>query len=187
MKKLFIIALSLVLSNGLFAQHENHNESKADTSKTTTKPKSPKLVAMATVGNNHVHINYGSPSVRGRIIWNGLVAYGKVWSSGAHKATTIEFGNDVMIAGKLIKKGKYGFFTIPNKKSWILILSKTWDMHLADDYNAENDAIRISVKPKKNKDLVESLAYEVKANDDKKGTIKLSWEMLNVSFDFENM
>jgi hypothetical protein len=60
-------------------------------------------------------------------------------------------------------------------------------MHLADDYKPENDLLRITVKPKKNKSLVESLTYEVKAINDKKGTVILSWEKLNVSFDFENM
>ena len=187
MKKILTIALSMGLTSVVFAQHENHTAPKADTSKTVAKPKSPKMVAMTMVGNNHVHIDYGSPSVRSRIIWNGLVAYDKVWSSGAHKATWIEFGNDVMIEGKHIPKGKYGFFTIPSKKSWTLILSKTWDMHLANDYKPENDVLRIIVKPKKNKSLVEALTYEVKAINDKKGTVILSWEKLNVSFDFENM
>ncbi len=184
---ILLAALSMGLTSVSFSQHEEHTTPKTDTSKTAAKPSSPKIVAMAMVGSNHVHIDYGSPSVRGRVIWNGLVAYNKVWSSGAHKATWIEFGNDVMIDGKLIPKGKYGFFTIPDKKTWTLILSKTWDMHLADNYNPENDVIRMIVKPKKNKTLVEALGYEVIEVTDKKGNIKLSWEKLNVSFNFENM
>ncbi|TAE40842.1 MAG: DUF2911 domain-containing protein [Runella slithyformis] len=183
--KIIILCCLLTTAKGAFAQHENH-QPKADTTKTEAKPKSPKMTAMAMVGNNHVHIDYGSPNVRGRSIWNGLVAYNQVWSSGAHNATWIEFGEDVTIEGKQIPKGKYGFFTIPNKKQWVLILSKTWDMHLADDYKPENDVLRINVKPKKNKDLVEALMYEVIATNEKKGTIKLSWEYVNVAFDFEN-
>lgn len=186
MKKFILSISALLIVNFAFTQHENHAP-KVDTSKTTAKPKSPKMAAMAMVGNNHVHIDYGSPSVRGRAIWNGLVAYNQVWSSGAHKATWIDFAQDVMISGKHIPKGKYGFFTIPNKKTWTIILSKTWDMHLADDYKTENDAIRLTVKPKKNKKLVEALTYEVIAASNKKGKIKLSWEYLNVSFDFVNM
>lgn len=187
MKQILTIAFSLFISSTVFAQHEHHEAPKVDTTKIAVKPKSSKQVAMAMVGDNHVHIDYGSPSVRGRVIWNGLVAYDKVWSSGAHKATWIEFGKEAMIAGQHIPKGKYGFFTIPSKKTWTLILNKTWDMHLADDYNQENDILRITVKPKKNKELVEALTYEVVAINDKKGTVKLSWEKLNVSFDFENM
>jgi hypothetical protein len=178
-KIIFVFAL-LMISFQLFAQQEHH----APTDSIITKR--PRKTAMAIVGNNNVHIDYGSPSVRGRMIWNGLVAYGQVWATGAHKATWIEFSEDVKINNQAVPKGKYGFFTIPYKKEWILILSKDWDMHLADDYKPENDAIRITVKPKKNKNLVEALTYEVIPNGQTKGTIKMSWENLNVSFDFEN-
>ncbi len=72
MKKFILSISALLIVNFAFTQHENHAP-KVDTSKTTAKPKSPKMAAMAMVGNNHVHIDYGSPSVRGRAIWNGLV------------------------------------------------------------------------------------------------------------------
>lgn len=185
MKKVIILAFVAVSITAMSAQHEHHQVK--DTVITQTKPKSPKMQAMEMIGANHVHIDYASPSVRGRMIWNGLVAYDQVWSSGAHKATTIEFGQDVTINGTLVPKGKYGFFTIPNKDKWTLILSKTWDMHLADDYKIENDLLRLTVKPKKNKEMVEALAYEVKSLSDKKGRVTLSWEKLNVSFEFTNI
>jgi hypothetical protein len=185
MKKNIVLNLLLTLPIGVFAQHQNH-QLQADTSKIAVKPKSPKMTAMAMVSTNHVHIEYGSPSVRGRNIWNGLVAYNQVWSSGAHKATWIDFGQDVLVEGKVITKGKYGFFTIPGKETWTLILSKTWDMHLADDYKEDNDIIRIMVKPTKNDKLVESLAYEVLQTNAKEGKIKLSWEYLSVEFPFKN-
>jgi hypothetical protein len=185
MKKTLVISFILALSVNAFAQHENH-QPKVDTSKTAAKPKSPKMVAMTMVGTNHVHVDYASPSVRGRSIWNGLVAYNQVWSSGAHKATWIDFGQEVVINGTVIPKGKYGFFTIPNKEKWTLILSKTWDMHLADDYKPENDIVRITVKPIKNKKLVEALTYEVLSKNDNEGKIKLSWEYLSVEMPFKN-
>jgi hypothetical protein len=63
MKKIIVLSLLLVLSFGVSAQHQNH-QPQVDTSKTAVKPKSPKMTAMAMVGTNHVHIEYGSPSVR---------------------------------------------------------------------------------------------------------------------------
>lgn len=181
MKNILFLTLLFVSFQGI-AQHEHHN-TKTDS---TAKPKSPRTTAMAMVGDNHIHIDYGSPSVRGRNIWNGLVAYGQVWATGAHKATWIEFSEDVKINSQTVPKGKYGFFTIPNKKEWTLILSKDWDMHLADEYKAENDVIRLNVKSKKTKTITEALTYEVKALDDKKGKISISWEFLTVSFEIEN-
>lgn len=141
---------------------------------------------MAMVGNNHVHIDYGSPSVRGRTIWNGLVAYGQVWVTGAHKATWIAFSEDVKINSQIIPKGKYGLFTIPDKNEWTIIINKDWDMHLADDYKPENDVIRIKASPRQNDAFTESLTYTITALDNKKGRITIAWEYLTVSFEFEN-
>lgn len=181
MKFIFFI-FCIISSVQVFSQHENHNI-KTDIS---SKPKSPRIAVMEMVGNNHVHIDYSSPSVRGRNIWNGLVAYGQVWATGAHKATWIEFSQDVIINSQLIPKGKYGLFTIPDKKEWTIILNKDWDMHLADNYNSVNDVIRIKVNPNKNKDITEALTYKVKSLNNKKGQVSISWEYLSVSFNFEN-
>lgn len=182
MKNILLTTL-LFVSLLSFAQHEHHNAK----TETNAKPKSPKTSAMTMLGNNHIHIEYSSPSVRGRSIWNGLVAYGQVWATGAHKATWIEFSEDVKINSQIVPKGKYGFFTIPNKNEWTIILSKDWDMHLADDYNAKNDVMRFNTKPKKTKDITEALTYKIEALDHKKGTISVAWEYLTVSFEIENL
>ncbi len=184
-KRLLQLVIPLLLICTISTAQHIHDQPK-DILTIPKKPASPVLSAMAMIGDNHVHIEYGSPSVRGRNIWNGLVAYNQVWATGAHKATWIDFSKDVIIQGKLIPKGKYGFFTIPNKSKWILIISKSWNMHLADDYTIENDIIRLNVKPKKQKSLVESLTYEVVETGKNKGSIKMRWEYLNVSFNFEN-
>ncbi|HET6243107.1 MAG TPA: DUF2911 domain-containing protein [Bacteroidia bacterium] len=182
MNKTVIFLTFVFISFQSFAQHEHHQTPKD----TTIKAKSPRTSAMAMIGENHIHIDYGSPSVRGRIIWNGLVAYDQVWVTGSHKATSIEFLQDVSINGKIVPKGKYAFFTIPGKTEWILILNKDWDMHLADDYNAANDVLRINVKPTQLKNPVEALQYQVIETGKNKGKIEMSWEYLRVSFDFQN-
>lgn len=185
MKKIFFL-LTFLFVNMAFAQHEHHAKPTADTTKNTTKPKSPRQSAMAMIGQNHVHIDYGSPSVRGRQIWNGLVAYKQVWATGAHKATWVEFSDDVIIEDKTIAKGKYGFFTIPDKKAWTIILSKTWDMHLADDYKPEADIIRIKVKPRKIKKLAEALTFNVVDLGNDLGQISMAWEYIEVNLAFKN-
>ncbi|MBK8503531.1 MAG: DUF2911 domain-containing protein [Saprospiraceae bacterium] len=140
-----------------------------------TKPASPHQTAMANIGDTHVHVDYSAPSVRNRIIWNGLVAYDQVWVTGAHRATSINFSNDVTINGKKIAKGEYAFFTIPNKDEWTLILNKNYEQHLADDYDQNLDVIRIKVKPEILDQPVEILSYEVKSGEGGNGAITVSW------------
>ena len=184
MKTTLLICVATLFGTFTYAQHEHPQPAQSEPSK--TKPKSPRQSAMAMVGDNHVHVDYGSPSVRGRQIWNGLVAYDQVWATGAHKATWIDFSQDVVINGKLVPKGKYGFFTIPGPKEWTLILSKDWDMHLADDYQPAQDMVRVQVKFESQDDLTESLTYAVVPEGKGKGKIRMSWEKVSVSLPFQN-
>ena len=51
-----------------------------------------------------------------------------------HNATWIETDKDIIINENLLKEGKYGFFTIPNKDRWTIIFNKNWNQHGKDDY-----------------------------------------------------
>jgi len=166
-------------------EEHQHEEAKADT-ETKKKPASPKQQAMAMVGNNHIHIEYASPSVRDRVIWGGLVPYDRVWSTGAHKATSINFPEAVIIDGKELPAGKYGFFTIPGETTWTVIFNKVWDMHLADDYQESEDALRFEVTPEKLDTIQEALEYKVIPTGDNSGTISVAWEHIKIAFDVTN-
>ncbi len=161
-------------------QHDEH-QIMAEKNQKTTKA-SPHKTAMANIGEAHVHIEYNAPSVRGRIIWGGLVAFDEVWVTGAHNATSISFSEDVKIAGKTIKKGKYAFFTIPNQEEWTLILNKNWNQHLADDYSEAEDLLRWKVKPTTH-EHTEQLTYQVLAEKEKSGKIQMAWEKLLIEFE----
>ncbi len=162
--------------------HDKANESDSDKPK---KVLSPRKQAMANIGNVHIHVDYSSPSKRGRTIWNGLVAYGQVWVTGAHSATSIDFSDDVIIQGQKIPKGKYAFFTIPDSSDWTLILNRNYEQHLADDYDAKEDVIRIKVAPDLLDESVEALTYQVIAKNDKSGFISVAWDTLKVQLPIE--
>jgi hypothetical protein len=168
-------------NNDTTHQHQA-SEATPDNSK---KVLSPRLQTMANIGDVHVHIDYSSPGKRGRTIWNGLVAYGQVWVTGAHKATSIEFSEDVTIQGKTIPKGKYAFFTIPDASTWTLIINKNHEQHLADDYDAQQDVVRVDVTPEKLDETVESLTYKVIPQSDKQGFISVAWDDLEVRLPIE--
>lgn len=146
---------------------------------------SPVRIIMKDVGDTHIHITYGSPGVRGRIIWGGLVKYDDVWSAGAHNATVVEFNKNVQIDGKTIGAGNYGFFTIPGRASWTLILNKNYKQHLADHYNPQLDVLRYSTQPKYTADTTQRLTYEVNKVADREGLITLKWETVTVQLPFK--
>jgi len=165
---------------------EIQNEQKANQKLKSTKKKvlSPHATAMAMVGDAHIHIDYSSPGVRNRIIFGGLLAYDMVWQAGAHKATWIETNKDLIIEGKTLVAGKYGFFTIPSKDEWTLIFNTNWDQHGKDEYNAKEDVVRFKVKPIISENITEHLVYKVKKANNGEGIISLAWEKVSLDFNF---
>jgi hypothetical protein len=180
-----LLLVVLTLSNTGKAQHNHHDGNgyadsvnKGLIAKDTMKS-SPKRVSMETIGNTHIHIEYGSPGVKGRMIWGGLVAYDQVWATGAHNATTIDFSTPVIIGGKQIPKGKYALFTIPGKDEWTIIINTKNKQHLADEYNQAEDLVRIKVKPVKKDKMVQRLSYLIEKNG-KDAAVAIEWEYLRV-------
>lgn len=194
MNKLIIILLALAFSCTTGARkmdehnHEDHtsHDHNMPPENTENNVKSPHTAAMVNVGANHVHIDYSSPRVRGRMVFGGLVAYGEVWSTGAHDATSISFTQDVVIKEQTIQKGKYALFTIPGKEKWTIILNTNWDQHLADEYNADEDVLRIEVTPTLSEESFEELTFTVIPLDDKTGTIRFQWEKISFEFNIRN-
>lgn len=140
--------------------------------------------AIGSIGDATVTINYGSPGKRGRVIWNGLVSYDQVWVSGSHWATAVTFSEDVVINEVEVPAGMYGFFTIPGREEWTLIINKHYDQHLADEYDEADDLVRVSFKPIDLDNEVQRLTYEVEKVSDTEGAISLSWDQVKVSMPF---
>ncbi|MGY6522099.1 MAG: DUF2911 domain-containing protein [Mongoliitalea sp.] len=136
--------------------------------------------AKASMGGTDITINYGSPGMRGRVIWNGLVSYDQVWVSGSHWATAVTFSKDVTIDGVTVPAGMYGFFTIPGREEWTLILNKVYDQHLADEYDEAEDVVRVKVSPETLATPVQRLTYEILMAGESEVEIALSWDTIRV-------
>lgn len=141
---------------------------------------SPHRVTMENIAGSHVHIEYGSPGVKGRIIWGGLVPYDQVWVTGAHNATKISFSKDIQWGGVPVPAGTYAFFTIPGKEEWTVILNKNTGQHLADEYSESEDLVRIKVKPTVLNELVPRLTYSLEADGPDSGELIVAWEKIAI-------
>ena len=145
---------------------------------------SPHATAMTMIGDAHIHMDYSSPGVRNRIIFGGLLSYDAVWQAGAHNATWLETDKDLVIAGKTLTAGKYGFFIIPSKDEWTVIFNTNWDQHGKDEYDTKDDVLRFKVKPMISETITEHLEYKVKKVNNNEGLIYFAWEKVSISFNF---
>jgi Protein of unknown function (DUF2911) len=135
---------------------------------------SPRDSVSAKIGDAIININYGSPSVKGRKIWGGLVPYDTVWRTGANEATRFTTTKDITVEGKTLPAGTYGFFAIPGPTSWTIIFNTVAIQWGAFKYDASKDVLRVTVTPVK-ADKHERLVYKI----NKKG-FTLIWDELSV-------
>ncbi|SDG64593.1 DUF2911 domain-containing protein [Psychroflexus sediminis] len=191
MKKIALVICIFLIS--ISCKHENKNDRSSDhehevkVSETETKKTlSPHTSEMAVIDGAHIHIDYSSPGVRNRMIFGGLLAYDEVWQAGAHRATWIETDKDLEIEGKLLEAGKYGFFVIPSQENaWTLIFNTHWDQHGKDEYNKDQDVLRVKAEPSKNDSLTEHLTYTIEQTGDDTGMIRMSWENQSIQIPFK--
>jgi hypothetical protein len=171
--------LFLLLAGSIFSCNQATTKTAGtDTAKTTKPAKkplaSPRDSVSGTIGASTITINYGSPSVKGRKIWGGLVPYDTVWRTGANEATTFTTSKDIVVEGKKLAAGTYGFFAIPKPNSWIIIFNSVPKQWGAFKYDAKKDVLRVTVKPD-TAAMHERLVYTI----DGKG-FNLTWEKLTV-------
>ncbi|WP_185154364.1 DUF2911 domain-containing protein [Fulvivirga sp. M361] len=163
-------------------QTENREETAAEA--TTEKPKiaSPRKQAVGKIAGADVVVDYGSPAVKGREVWGGLEAWGKVWRAGANETTSIEFSSDVVIGGQKVAAGKYGFYVTPNENAdWIVIINTDWNREEhgawgAYNYNEKHDVVRLPVTPEWKEEVQERLTYSIAEN-----SIGLAWEKARIT------
>lgn len=139
---------------------------------------SPPATASGKIDGATITINYSSPSVKGRQVWDpsgNLAPYGKVWRAGANEATTFETDKAIKVEGKELPAGKYSFFAIPGDKEWTIIFNKVPNQWGAFKYDQAQDQLRVTTKPKKSAQMNERLVYDVTNK-----AVVLKWENVEV-------
>jgi hypothetical protein len=143
---------------------------------------SPVGKIIQNVGLTDITIEYSRPSMKGRKVFGGLVAYNDLWRTGANASTKLTFSENVKIGGQELKKGTYALYTIPNEKEWTVIIHKNVDHWGIDEYKQEEDAFRFTAKATALSNLVET--YTMSVDNIKNGScdISMAWDKTMVSF-----
>ncbi len=147
---------------------------------------SPRAVLTQMVGLTEVEVNYSRPGAKGRPVFGNLVPFGKLWRTGANENTTISFSDDVIIDGKVLKKGKYALYTVPRIESWDVIFYTTTDnWGLPQEFSEANVALKTTVKEEALSKPVESLTINIADLDANFAFLEIFWENSYVALKFE--
>ena len=163
MKSIILLGMTMLFLLTGFNVHAQNEKSKRS---------SPTVKESQKVGETTINITYGQPSVKGRTIGVDLEPMpGKVWRAGANEATVFETDKDIIVEGKVLPKGKYGFFVLVLEETWMLIFNKTWDQWGAFTYKEANDVLRIPVRDREVETFSEKLTYKINAA----GNMNILW------------
>ena len=147
---------------------------------------SPACTLKQRVGLTDIEIVYSRPSVKGRIIFGGIVPYGQVWRTGANQATKITLGTPVKLEGNEIPAGTYGLFTIPGEDEWTVIISTNANQWGAFQYNAKDDFARFKVTPATLPGTtIETFTIEFNRIRDESAVLNLVWDKTVVPIHME--
>ena len=148
------------------------------------KPLSPKDTIEFKLNDLQLEVFYNRPSKREHDIFGGLVAYNKVWRTGANEATTFETSQALKIGNDSLAAGKYTLWTIPNKDSWHIIFnSKQYPWGVNDAMQAmreaEFDVINIDVPVEEIETTVEQFTIAFDNSTDNL-SLTMAWDKTKI-------
>ncbi len=162
-----LLAVMLLLFNEVQAQEP-------------VKPRpSPLEVVTIKWEDTYVKITYSRPHKRGRMVFGELVAFGKVWRTGANEATELTTTGDIKLAGTDVPAGTYSLFTIPQKDKWTIILNSDLGQWGAYRYDPEKDVVRFDVPTKQLSNTFEPFTIEFEQTA-KEVVLKMMWDQTGV-------
>jgi hypothetical protein len=163
---------------------------------------SPPDSVRATVNGAAIAIDYGRPSMRGRMIFGPvsatprpIVPFDAVWRTGANFATRFTTSADLVVGGQTIPAGTYTLWTLPGASGWKLIFNKQTKAPCANaaacndpkranlwgtDYSADSDFVRVDMQVAKLPQPVEQFTIALDPQGSN-GVLRLEWEQTRAS------
>lgn len=143
---------------------------------------SPTSTVSQEFSTSKIEITYSRPSMRGRTVFGDLVAYGKVWRTGANAATKLTLGEEVQIGGSTIKPGSYSLYSIPGQSEFTVIINKnTGSWPGGDGWSKDDDVARFTVPTTRTAQTVGTFSIDIGNIGFTSCTIDIVWENTAIS------
>src|SRR5687768_3356950 len=123
---------------------------------------SPHVKTEWTIDGGKLSIEYGRPSLKGRVPGKDIDPYdGREWRTGADEATTLTTDKMLMFGSLHVNPGTYTIYTIPTGGTWHLILSKKTGQWGIPYPGKADDLGRVPMTLGKNAKPVEQLTFSI--------------------------
>lgn len=130
--------------------------------------------SVANIGGVKLEFDFGQPARRGRELFGNIVPWGKLWRTGANKATHLYLDGNIQIGGLKVPAGEYTLFTIPEAEGGMLIVNKQTGQN-GQSYDPEQDLGRVPMQIGNLDESVELFSIDAAEEDPGQGMLRLSW------------
>lgn len=133
-----------------------------------------------TVGGARMALDYGVPVRRGRDIFGTVVPWGKLWRTGANRATHFTTTRELVLGdpaagGLVVPAGEYTLFSLPAEGGGLLVVNRQTGQN-GTAYDAARDLGRVAMQRRDLAEPVERFTIEVVPTGDTTGTLRLAWD-----------
>ena len=172
MKKITILALAVATTLAFSA-----------TAQIKAPQPSPSAEIEQMIGLTEIQVEYSRPGKKDREIFGKLVPYGEIWRTGANASTKFKTDKDIKVNGKELKAGKYALYAIPGEAEWTIIFHNNTSHWGVGEYKQEEDALRVTAKPIKINESIETFSIDFQGLTNNGGTMMLMWDNTIVPVD----
>jgi hypothetical protein len=140
----------------------------------TTARRSPRQVAMGSVGSVRVAIEWGAPQMRARDVWGGLVPWNAIWTPGADEATVMTTDGPLTIGTLDVPAGDHSLYVFPTADLVQLIVSRD----VGQFHTVKDESLflgRVDMTAATLTSSVEGLTFVIEGRGTT-GTLKLIWD-----------
>lgn len=148
---------------------------------------SPPDSSSIELGGGVVKVCYGSPKVRGREIFGGLVPYGSPWRLGANEPTTLHTTTALSIGGVEVEPGSYALYAVPGMDEWEVVVNGSpdrWGIPINDQVMA-HDVGTVTASPEMLEETVESMTIRLEPAGEGSATMTISWAKTRIEVPIE--
>lgn len=136
----------------------------------------------ASVLGATITLDYGTPSKRGRQIWGSLVEYGKLWRTGANRATHFSTDRPLRLGSLDVPAGDYTLYSIPAADGGTLIINRQTGQN-GQQYDENQDLGRVKLTARPLAQPVE--VFTISAREEGgRGLLALQWDRTEMVVEF---
>jgi Protein of unknown function (DUF2911) len=131
--------------------------------------------ARGSIGAATMRVDYGRPLARGRVLLGSVIAYDRVWRTGANAATQFTTSAPITLAGIALAAGTYTLWTVPRADGSAELIVNGESGQWGTEYSAARDVGTARLQVAAADPPAEQFTVAIVPTGPRRGSLSLAW------------